>query len=190
MIIDFIRVFFAIFVVMDSLGNLPIFLSFMKSTPKQQRIKMSRETVFVAGLILFLFLFFGLVILDFFSIDVASFKIAGGLILLIFGLKLVMGLKPLEERAKTYKSAVIPLATPLITGPGVITTIIIFVDQFGLWITLIASVLNLFVTYFFLSRVERLYDFLGKQGSDALSKIMGLILTAIAVGFIRQGWGS
>ncbi|MBI4057813.1 hypothetical protein HY405_00640, partial [Candidatus Microgenomates bacterium] len=88
MIAEFIRAFLAIFVVMDSLGNLPIFLSFLKSVPKRQRAKMSRETIIVAGFILFLFLFFGLVILDFFSIDVASFKIAGGLILLIFGLKL------------------------------------------------------------------------------------------------------
>lgn len=188
MIYELIKAFFAIFVVMDSLGNLPIFLSFVKSTPKKNREHMIKETIFVAGIVLLLFLFFGIVILEFFSIDINSFKIAGGLILLIFGLKLVLGLRLLEERAKKYKSAVVPLATPLITGPGVITTIIILVNQFGTMITLIASLLNLFVTYLFLDKVEYLHKILGHQGSDALSKIMGLILTAIAIGFIRQGW--
>ncbi len=69
-----------------------------------------------------------------------------------------------------------------------ITTIIILVNQFGTTTVLIASLLNLFVTYLFLDKVEYLYRILGRQGSDALSKIMGLILTAIAIGFIKQGW--
>ena len=188
MVYDLIKAFFAIFIVMDSLGNLPIFLSFIKNTPKKNREHMVKETILVAGVILLLFLFFGMVILEFFNIDIHSFKIAGGLILLIFGLKLVLGLKLLEERAEKYKSAVVPLATPLITGPGVITTIIILVNQFGTMAVLIASLLNLFVTYLFLDNVEYLYKILGRQGSDALSKIMGLILTAIAIGFIKQGW--
>ena len=107
---------------------------------------------------------------------------------MIFGIKLVIGLKILEERAKAYRMAVIPLATPLITGPATITTIMIFVHQYGLWLTLLASLLNLWVVYLFLSKAESLYNILGKQGSDVLSKIMGLILTAIAIGFIKQGW--
>ena len=117
-----------------------------------------------------------------------SFKIAAGLILLIFGLKLVLGLRIMEERAKGYEMAVVPLATPLITGPGVITTIIVFAQQYGIYIVLIASILNLVVNYYFLLNSERIYRFLGRQGSDALSRIMGLILTAIAISFIRQGW--
>lgn len=189
MIWELLRAFFGIFVVMDSLGNLPIFYSFVKGWAVGKRTEMIKQTMYVAGAMLFLFMFFGDSILSFFMLDFSSFQIAGGIIVLIFGIKQVIGLRLLEERVKTYKSAVVPLATPLITGPATITTIMIFVHQYGLWVTFLASLMNLYVAYFFLSRADRLHVILGRQGSDALSKIMGLILTAIAVGFIRQGWG-
>ena len=188
MIVDLIKAFFAIFVVMDSLGNLPVFLLCMKGLKNEKRKIMIKQTMYVAGAILLLFLFFGKNVLSFFNVDFKSFQIAGGIIVMIFGIKLVIGLKILEERAKAYRMAVIPLATPLITGPATITTIMIFVHQYGLWLTLLASLLNLWVVYLFLSKAESLYNILGKQGSDVLSKIMGLILTAIAIGFIKQGW--
>ena len=189
MISDFIQAFFAIFVVMDSLGNLPVFYTFIKNAAAAKRKDMIRQTLYVAGAILLLFLFFGENVLKFFSVDFQSFQIAGGIIVMIYGIKLVLGLKIVEERFKTYKIAVVPLATPLITGPATITTIMIFVHQYGLWLTFLASLLNLYVVYLFLSKAEYLHKILGRQGSDALSKIMGLILTAIAIGFIRQGWG-
>ncbi len=172
---------------MDTLGNLPIFHSFVKGWPVSKRSTLIRETMYVAGAILLIFLFFGERVLTFFTLDFESFKIAGGIIVLIIGIKQVLGLRMLEERAKTYRAAVVPLATPLITGPATITTIMILVYQHGIWITLLASLLNLYVVYIFLSKAEKLNGILGRQGSDALSKIMGLILTAIAIGFIRQG---
>lgn len=188
MIDTLLRAFFGIFIVMDSLGNLPIFHSFTRMWPRSKRYSMIRQTVYVAGIVLFLFLFFGDNILSFFMLDFQSFQIAGGIIVLIVGIKQIIGLKILEARAKTYKNAVVPLATPLITGPATITTIMIFAHQYGLWITFFASLLNLAVVYLFLSKVEKLNAVLGKQGSDALSKIMGLILTTIAISLIRQGW--
>jgi len=186
--IEIVRIFFAIFVVMDSLGNLPVFFSFTKNMGDNVRRRVSLQTILVAAIILLIFLFFGNSVLDFFNIDIHSFKIAAGLILMIFGLKLVLGLRVMEERAKKYRVAVVPLATPLITGPGVITTIIVFAEQYGMLLTLIASLLNIVVAYYFLYNAKQIYKFLGRQGSDALSRIMGLILTAIAVSFIRQGW--
>ncbi len=187
--LELIKAFIGIFVVMDSLGNIPIFLTFMKGLKNEKRYEMIKKTVLVAGLVLLAFLFFGSHILDFFSIDLLSFKIAGGLILIIYGLKLVLGLKIMEQRAETYRLAVVPLATPLITGPGTITTIMIYTNVYGLAVTLLAGLLNILAVYIILSKVERIHKFLGKQGSDALSRIMGLILTAIAVEFIRQGLG-
>lgn len=185
--LDLIKVFFGIFVVMDSLGNLPVFLIFMKGLKNNKRYEMVKKTVIVAAIILFAFLFLGSSILDFFSIDMMSFKVAGGLILLIYGLKLVLGLKIAEKRAESYKLAVVPLATPLITGPGTITTIMIYSSTYGFLTTFLGSVINIILVYIILLNVEKIHKFLGVQGSDALSRIMGLILTAIAVTFIRQG---
>lgn len=188
MLEDIGRVFLAIFVVMDALGNLPIFLHFMKKCSKKTRIECSRETAATAGVVLFLFLFFGIYILDYFHIDMGSFKIAGGIVLLILGLKFVLGLRLLEEPAKKYKIAVVPLATPIITGPGVITTVILMSQAYGMVVTAVASLLNLYITYLVMKHAQVLFKFLGRQGSDVLSRMMGLILAAIAVTFIKQGW--
>lgn len=187
MIYHFFHIAFSLFVVMDTLGNLPVFYSFVRGQRAEKRVDMIKQTLYVAGGVLFIFLFFGKQVLSFFMLDFESFQIAGGIIVLIVGIKQIIGLRLLEQRAKSYRSAIVPLATPLITGPATITTIMIFVNQYGLWLVFLASLLNLFVVYLFLNNAERLNSILGKQGSDALSKIMGLILTAIAVGFIRQG---
>jgi multiple antibiotic resistance protein len=82
----------------------------------------------------------------------------------------------------------VPLATPLITGPGVITTIILLVQSVGLWLTLLASLLNLFITWIVLRSSDRFYKFLGRQGAEVMSRIMGLILAALAIKFIKSGW--
>ncbi len=184
----FLQVFLAIFVVMDAIGNLPIFLHFMKRCSSKARINCARETVIIAGAVLFIFLFFGMAILNYFNIDIYSFKIAGGIVLLILGLKFVLGLRLLEERAKSYRAAVVPLATPIITGPGVITTVILMTNEYGMFVTAVASLLNLLVTYIVLRNSHLLFKALGRQGSDVVSRIMGLVLAAIAVTFIKQGW--
>lgn len=185
---QFFRVFLAIFVVMDAFGNLPVFLHFMKRYSAKTRIHCAKETVIIAGAVLFVFLFFGLSILKYFNIDVSSFKIAGGIVLLILGLKFVLGLRLLESNAKDYEAAVVPIATPVITGPGVITTVILMTGEYGIALTAIASVINLFITYMILRNSNLLLRIIGRQGADVVSRIMGLILAAIAVTFIKQGW--
>ncbi len=185
---EFFRVFLAIFVVMDALGNLPIFLHFMKRYSAKTRVHCAKETMVIAGVVLLVFLLFGLSILKYFNIDINSFKIAGGIVLLILGLKFVLGLRLLESNVKDYEAAIVPLATPVITGPGVITTVILMADEHGIALTAIASILNLFITYLILRNSNLLLKILGRQGADVVSRVMGLILAAIAVTFIKQGW--
>ncbi len=84
--------------------------------------------------------------------------------------------------------AIVPMGTPLITGPGVITTILILVGIYGYWIPLIAAVVNLLFTFILLRNSETFLKIFGKQGADVISRIMGIIIVAIAVEFIRQGW--
>ncbi len=125
--------------------------------------------------------------LDFFSITIESFKIAGGIILLIIGIKFVLGLRLVSCR-KRYEIAAVPLATPLIAGPGVITTIIIHVFQYGVLVTLIAAALALFVQWLVLIKSEVIHNLLGHQVSEVISRIMGLIIASFAVEFMIQGW--
>ncbi len=184
---EFLKIFFAIFVVMDAFGNLPVFYTLTRKQSPKIRLKSANITIFTATAVLLLFLFFGNYILDYFGINIGSFRIAGGIILLIIGIKIVLGLRFREDRAQKYQIAVVPMATPLITGPGTITTVMIMAAQFGYYLTLIASLLNLFIAWIVLRNSRTLFKFLGRQGSDVLARIFGIILVALAVEFIREG---
>ncbi|HIH42030.1 TPA: MarC family protein [Candidatus Woesearchaeota archaeon] len=184
-----LKAFLSLFIIMDAFGVLPVFITVTKNYPAHFKKHCANTAMYVAGIVLLVFLFFGLIILDFFGINFSNFKVAGGLILLILGVKIVLGLQFREEVASKYQLAVVPLATPLITGPGVITTVIILVGEYGYYITLLVSLLNLFITWLILYNADYFYKLLGRQGSDVLSRIMGLLLTALGVQFIRVGFG-
>lgn len=187
---EFVKAFFAIFVAMDAFGNLPILFTLTGKLSNKERNRNIDSAILIAASLLLVFLFFGTKILDFFGISFESFKIAGGIVLLIFGIKIVLGLRLRENGAKKYEVAAIPLATPLITGPALITVIILLVSQFGYILTFIASLLNLIITWIVLRQTQILFRIFGRQGSDVIARIMGLILTALAIEFIRQGWFS
>ena len=81
----------------------------------------------------------------------------------------------------------VPIGTPLLTGPGVITSTIILVQNYGIWIPFIAAILTLCITWLIFRYSTAIYKFIGEQGSEILSRVMGIILAAIAVEFIRKG---
>ncbi|MCK5282071.1 MAG: MarC family protein [Nanoarchaeota archaeon] len=188
MIDEFFRAFLAIFVIMDVLGNVPLFLVLSKKLKKKEKIKSINKALTIAAILLMLFLFFGEGILRFFGVSISSFKVAGGIIILLVGIQMVLGLRFRERKYEKYEFAIVPLATPLITGPGVITTVILLVHSVGIWITFLASVLNLLLVWVSLSFSDYIYKFLGRQGADVMSRVMGLILVALAVEFIKVGW--
>ena len=185
---NFVKSFFAIFVALDAFGNLPILFTLTKKLSEKERSKNVNNAVFIATLLLLVFLFFGTTILGYFGISISSFKVAGGIVLLIFGLKISLGLRIREEKAKKYELAAVPLATPMITGPALITVTIISVAEFGVLLTLAAALLNMVIAWIVLRQTALLYKILGNQGSDVVARIMGLILVALAVEFIKQGW--
>ena len=188
MISELVRATVTLFVILDIIGLIPVYLSFFKNESKNVMNFYANKTVFFSSIILFAFLFFGSFILSFFTISLPNFKIAGGLILLIIGIKFVLGLRVITigERKK-HSFAAVPFATPLLVGPGTITSVIILVDTYGIVIPFLAAVINLFIIWLFLRNSRIIYKFLGYQGSEVVTRIMGLIITAIAVGFIRSG---
>ena len=187
MLAELIKAFVAIFVIMDAVGNISIFSALNKSFSPKQRIDNIKRAVLIASIVLLIFLFVGNQLLDHFGVRISSFKIAGGIILMIIGLQVVLGLR-FMKKSEMHEMAIVPMATPLITGPGVITTILILVATYGYWIPLLASLANLLITYLLLRYSEPLLKVFGKQGMDVVSRITGLIIVAIAVEFIRQGW--
>ena len=141
--------FIALFVIMDPVGSLPLFISLTKGMPIKEVKNNVDRAVFVAGVLLFVFLFLGLNIFDFFRIDLDSFQIAGGIILLIIGVLYVFGasLKFVKAHGSDLS---IPIGTPLLTGPGVIMTTVILVKENGTIVTIIAAFMTLLATWLIL----------------------------------------
>ena len=181
-----LEAFIALFVVMDPIGNLPIFISLTKGMPIKEVRKNVDRSVFVAGVLLFVFLFLGLQIFEFFGINLDSFQIAGGIVLLIFGVLYVFGISP--KFVKPHGNDLsIPIGTPLLTGPGVITTTVILVKESGPFVTVVAAFLTLLTTWLILMHSSNLYKVLGEHWTNVISRVMGILLAAIAVKFIIRG---
>ena len=181
-----LKAFITLFVVMDPIGTLPLFASLTKGMPTAEIKKNINKSVFVAGILLFVFLFLGTRIFYFFNINLNSFRIAGGIILLIFGILFVFGISSKFMKPGGADLSV-PIGTPLLTGPGVITTIAILVTENDIYIAIIAALLTLLSTWIILINFAKLYRFLGEHWTNIISRVMGIILAAMAVEFIKNG---
>lgn len=181
-----IEAFVALFVIMDPVGNLPLIMGLTKGMPAIEVKKNLERSVFVAGVLLFVFLFFGLRIFGFFGININSFQIAGGIILLVIGMMYVFGssLKYVKHHGSDLS---VPIGTPLLTGPGVIMTTMILVNEHGTLVTVAAAVLTLLATWLILINYSKLYKALGEHWTNVISRVTGIILAAVAVEFIIEG---
>jgi multiple antibiotic resistance protein len=185
--LGFVQVFFAIFGVMDPVGNVPVFISLTGKLGKAERERLATAAVIRAGVILTIFVFLGNAVLSAFHISLESFRIAGGLILVLLGLQILFGLNVENERLEEESDiSVVPLAMPLIAGPGMITSAVILSKEYGYFLTLAGIVANLALTKIFFHYSRVILKLLGKKGSLAFAKVMGLILVAIGVEFIRN----
>ena len=178
--------FIPIFIAVDIVGIIPIFLSFVKELTIEQRKKIIGESILTATVVSLAFAFLGKGIFILLGVTVADFKIAGGLILLI--LAVIDIIDPEKKRRRPSASVgVVPIDMPLIVGPAVITTIIILVDIHGVILTTISLVLNLIIVYIGLLTSHMIMKFLGDGGLKAMSKVVSLLLAAIGVMMIRLG---
>lgn len=185
----FIQLFILLFIIVDPLGNLAIFIGLTSDIDKAKRKKIIFKATLAASLILILFALFGNHILRALNLNPASFAIAGGLLLLIIALKMVF--EPLDKILKEDKNIdIVPLAIPLLAGPGAIAAVIVYsVSNAGLEkimaIAAIASVMFLVAITF--SSSEYLLKILKQEGTKTLTKIMGVILVAISIEMIFNG---
>lgn len=188
MLQDFALVFTAIFVALDIVGTLPIYVTMTSGMSARQRGRVVDTSMVVAWIVAVVFLFLGQAIFRFLGISLGDFRIAGGLVLLLVSLTdLVGGPEAVHNKSSTGSTGIVPLAVPLITGPGVITTVILQVGTVGYAFTIAALSLNYAIAWFLLRRSERVTRVLGKDVTVIISKIAALLLAAIAVSMIRGG---
>ena len=175
---EVISVTLILFSVIDVIGSLPVIIDLRKKVGK---IESERATV-VSGALMVSFLFVGERILQLFGVDVASFAVAGALIIFLIGLEMILGrtiFKPDESTGGA--SHIVPIAFPLIAGAGTLTTIISLRAEYQTVNIIVGIVINLILIYAVLKSSEWLEDRMGPGGLAVLRKIFGIILLAIAI---------
>lgn len=182
----YILSFIPIFVAVNAVGNIPLYLSLTEGMEPKERHKVAIKSIIIATAIALVFIFIGKFILRLMGVSVFDFQIAGGILLLILSVNLLL---PGEEKRgpATTDVGIFPLGTPLITGPAVLTTILVLRDAFG-WIpTIVSFVLNMAIALASLIWADFFVKIMGKGGSRAFSKVADIFLAAIAVTMIRNG---
>jgi multiple antibiotic resistance protein len=183
--LTFVPLFFA----MDAVGNLPIFLALTQETEatrRRQTVNLATLTALGVGLG---FVAIGKAIFSLLGIEVADFLMAGGIILLILAIRYLITGKMVETKdlSASETVGVVPLGTPLVVGPAVLTTLLLLTGKYRIPIVLSSFILNLVVQWVLFRQADRIVNFLGRTGANAISKIIMLLLAAIAVKMIREG---
>lgn len=179
-----------LFLVMDPLGNVPLFLILLKDIDKKKHVKILTRELLIALSIMILLLFFGKSILNFFTISLSSLKISGGIILFMIAIKMIFsGGESIFSNKSDGEPFIVPLAVPLVAGPSVMATIILLAaTEPVVWSNwLIAIVIAWIPTALILIFSEKLFSKINTKFISAMENLMGMLLTALAVEMFISG---
>jgi multiple antibiotic resistance protein len=185
----YILSFIPIFVAVDSIGNIPVFISLIENTSKKERRKIIAESITTATLIAVAFMFAGKWVLQLLGITIPDFQIAGGALLFVISLRLLLpgSQKTSLTDGHNKDLGVFPMGTPLITGPAVLATTLMMLDTHGLVPTFTSLILNMAFVWLTLAKADFIMKLFGEAGTRAFSKIMFILLAAISIMMIRRG---
>jgi len=186
MLRNILLAFIPIFVAVDAVGVLPIFVSLTEGMPKSRKATIVMESMLTALFLAIGFIFLGKAVFKVLGITMGDFMIAGGAIL--FCIAIIDIINPVKaRRIPDEQLGAVPLGTPLIVGPAVLTTSLLVISEYGLQAAIISVMINIALAGIIFSASSILIKALGDAGTKALSKIMSLLLAAIAVMLIRKG---
>ncbi|MFA6461595.1 MAG: MarC family protein [Candidatus Woesearchaeota archaeon] len=186
-LIGMFKSFLALFIIIDPFLGMVVFVTLTKGAEKGEKAKAALIATAVAGGLLALFLFTGMILLNIMGISLPSFVVAGGIILLILGVQAVFGIEFSKKENQDKKAAAVIIGTPLLSGPGAMTTIVILSQQYGYWPPLIALILVMAITWTMLYYSEKIASRMGDRLIEVLSRVLGLMLAALAAEFIKDG---
>ncbi len=187
---NLIRSTIALFVVIDPLGNVPLFIALTEKMEKNERKAVSKIAIVTAAALLTVFAIAGSEILAIFGITIYSFMVAGGILLFIVSIELLThgtwrfgGVTGRDAD----ESGVVPLAFPLLAGPGAITAVMISFQSAGLIVTMLSISIVIVITFIVLLLVNPIYKVLGRRGSMIFTRVFAVLVAAIAVQYIVDG---
>jgi multiple antibiotic resistance protein len=179
--------FFPIFMAVNAIGVLPMFMNFTEGMDQRQIRRIIIQSVVTATIVALIFLAVGKILLDILGITVSDFMIAGGTLLFIISLNDLLTVEKKAHQIDPESLGAVPLGVPLIVGPAVLTTILILVSEYGPLATVTALVVNILIAGFALWSYGPIIRLLGKSGAKTVSKLADLLLAAIAVMMVRKG---
>jgi len=177
--------FIPVFVAMDAVGNIPFFVALTREMSMEERRRVANVTVLMAAIIILGFVFAGKAVFRVMGITVADFRIAGGILLLVLSTYMLIVGK--GTNGEPREVAVFPLASPLVAGPATLTTALMLVGTRGWILTVVSVFLNLAITWVIFRYSDYIERVITRQGSKAFSKVVEILLAAIAVMMIRCG---
>ncbi|WP_026086258.1 MULTISPECIES: MarC family protein [Fischerella] len=193
-----LRAFFTLLVVLDPIGLVPIFLTLAGEYSPKVQMRIIRQSILVAGGILFSFALFGNNLLRYLGISVEAFQVAAGILLLKIAVDMVFAQHQRETKAEESEAqtrtdiSVFPLGTPLIAGPGALASILVLQGEatiypFGTVIVLGITMSVLLLLYGSLAIAQTLTQWLGRTGINVVSRVLGILLAALAVQYVIDG---
>jgi len=179
--------FAALFIILDPILSVPVFASMTKGLAPSEKHKQAFIAVAVAGGLMYLFLIFNKMIFEILGLTMPSFQIAGGILLFILGIQEALGIEIGRCKDQTTTAAGVVIGTPLLCGPGTITTVMLLSTDYGLFIPFVAITLALLATWLVLYYAEKIQHILGDVVTDIMGKVLGMLVAAIAVEIIASG---
>ena len=190
----FIRALVGVFVIVNPFGNVPIFISLTSRLTSEERRNAIIKSMIIATAILLVFALIGKVLFDLLNVTLDSLRIAGGLLMLAIAFDMLMGKSPasrIDEAEERESVAVTPMATPLLAGPGAMTTVMIYMNDANTQVLkgsiLVAILIAMAAGFLILINCETVYNIIRKDGARVLTKIMGIVLATIAIEMVVNG---
>ena len=195
----YIKIFTTLLAIVNPLGVIPVFVSLTRSSTAQERRHIARTTSITVAVILIAATLIGKPLLDFFGVSISSFKVGGGILLLLMSISMMLAMhtqsrqtpEEAEEAEEKESIAVVPIAMPLLAGPGAISTVIIYADAssqpLDISVIIISSIIIALLTWVALIIANPISKVMSKTAINVSTRLMGLLLAAIAVEFIAGG---
>ena len=197
--LSFLEIFIPIIVIVDSPGLVPVYLAMTEKYSEKRRKEVVNLAVIVASGTLLTFAIFGNYIFKFLGVSINALEISGGILLFLIAVEMLFGRKSKtthseeqeKESLEKENVAIFPLAIPLLTGPGAITTVMMLITLsetlYEKLMVIVAIVVVFVITKFILNNSAILLKHLGITGLQVLTRIMGIVVAAIAVEFVLKG---
>ncbi len=179
--------FSVLFVMLDPILSIPVFSAMTQGQSREEVNRQALIAVAVAGALMYVFLFFNFIIFDVLGITLPSFQVAGGVLLFILGIQMALGIDLGQNKDQKKSAAGVVIGTPLLCGPGTITTVVLLSTDYGTIVVAVAIALCLIATWLILRFASTIKRVLGDCVTDIIGRVLGMLLAAIAIKIISQG---